>query len=108
MMAYPEPEVDLGVALRTARIVGSGRSDFPNQINNMLAFPGFFRGLLDAREAPGAKPAPVTREMKLAAAHAIANVVTRDELNDDYILPSVFDRRVVFDVAQAVVRAAQG
>jgi len=108
MMAYPEPEVDLGAALRMARIVGSGRSDFPNQINNMLCFPGFFRGLLDAHDAPGARPAPVTREMKLAAAHAIANVVTRDELNDDYILPSVFDRRVVSDVAQAVVRAAQG
>ncbi len=108
MMAYPEPEVDLGVALRMARIVGSGRSDFPNQINNMLAFPGFFRGLLNAHDTPGAKPAPVTREMKLAAAHAIAEVVTRDELNDDYIIPSVFDRRVVGDVAQAVVRAAQG
>ncbi len=107
MMAYPEPEVDLGVALRMARIVGSGRSDFPNQINNMLAFPGFFRGLLDAHDAPGARPAPVTRAMKLAAAHAIAEVVTRDELNDDYIIPSVFDRRVVTDVAQAVVRAAQ-
>lgn len=107
MMAYPEPEVDLGAAMRLARIVGSGRSDFPNQINNMLAFPGFFRGLLDARDAPNARPAPVSRAMKLAAAQAIADVVTRDELNDDYILPSVFDRRVVADVARAVVLAAQ-
>ena len=107
MMAYPQPEVDLGVALRVARIVGSGRSDFPNQINNMLCFPGFFRGLLDAHDAPGAQAAPVSKEMKLAAARAIAEVVTRDEINDDYIIPSVFDRRVAPAVAQAVVRAAQ-
>jgi malate dehydrogenase (oxaloacetate-decarboxylating) len=106
MMAYPHPEVDLGAALRVARVVGSGRSDFPNQISNMLAFPGFFRGLLDAREAPGAKNFPVTVAMKLAAAHAIADVVGRDELHDDYIVPSVFDRRVTPAVAAAVVRAA--
>ena len=100
MMAYPEPEVSIAEASKIARIVATGRSDFPNQINNMLCFPGFFRGLLDAR-ATG-----VTQEMKLAAARAIADLVARDELNDDYIIPSVFNRRVARAVATAVVASA--
>ena len=100
MMAYPEPEVSIVEASKIARIMATGRSDFPNQINNMLCFPGFFRGLLDAR-ATG-----VTQEMKLAAARAIADLVARDELNDDYIIPSVFNRRVARAVAKAVVDSA--
>ena len=100
MMAYPEPEVSIAEATEVARIVATGRSDFPNQINNMLCFPGFFRGLLEAR-AFG-----VTQEMKLAAARAIADLVAREELNDDYIIPSMFNRRVAAAVAAAVVASA--
>lgn len=84
-----------------ARIIATGRSDFPNQLNSMLCFPGFFRGLLDAR-AKG-----VSEAMKLAAAHAIADVIGREELHEDYIIPSVFDRRVANSVAAAVIHAAQ-
>jgi malate dehydrogenase (oxaloacetate-decarboxylating) len=101
MMAYPQPEVDLNEAMEVARVFASGRSDFPNQINNMLCFPGFFRGLLDAR----ASQVDVT--MKIAAAQAIADIIGRDEIHEDYLVPSVFDRRVAKAVAQAVVHAAQ-
>jgi malate dehydrogenase (oxaloacetate-decarboxylating) len=101
MMAFPEPEVELGGAAEVARIIASGRSDYPNQINNMLCFPGFFRGLLDARATQ------VNTAMKLAAAQAIADVVGRDEIHEDYLVPSVFDRRVAKAVASAVVNAAK-
>lgn len=99
-MANPEPEVSPASISKIARIVATGKSDFPNQINNMLCFPGFFRGLLDAR-ASG-----VNDEMKIAAAIAIAEVIGRDELHEDYLIPSVFDRRVAKAVAHAVTSAA--
>lgn len=100
-MANPQPEVEPGSIEGIARIVATGKSDFPNQINNMLAFPGFFRGLLDARAVK------VNDEMKLAAARAIADVVGPDELHEDYFIPSVFNRRVAPAVARAVVQAVQ-
>ena len=92
-MANPTPEIDPVIASRHAAVVATGRSDFPNQINNVLAFPGFFRGLLDA----GASD--ITPEMLVAAAEAIANRVADDELNASYIIPSVFDPHVAADVA---------
>ena len=92
-MANPTPEIDPAIASRHAAVVATGRSDFPNQINNVLAFPGFFRGLLDA----GASD--ITPEMLVAAAEAIANRVADDELNASYIIPSVFDPQVAADVA---------
>ena len=100
-MANPQPEVDPASIEKIARVIATGKSDYPNQLNNMLAFPGVFRGLLDARADS------VTSEMKLAAAQAIAGIVGRDELNEDYIIPSVFNRRVAGEVARAVVKAAQ-
>src|SRR6478735_12143084 len=99
-MANPTPEIDPVVASKHAAVVATGRSDFPNQINNVLAFPGFFRGLLDAGAAD------LTPEMLVAAAEAIANRVADDELNASYIVPSVFDPHVAADVAAAVVAAA--
>ncbi|GAB3619757.1 NAD-dependent malic enzyme [Glutamicibacter endophyticus] len=99
-MANPDPEVDPEVAGRHAAVVATGRSDFPNQINNVLAFPGFFRGLLDAGVAD------ITDSMLLAAADAIAARVGQDELNPGFIIPSVFDTQVAGDVAAAVVRAS--
>ena len=100
-MANPYPEVEPHGIENIARVIATGKSDFPNQINNMLAFPGVFRGLLDSR-ATG-----INETMKLAAAHAIAGVVGVDELNEDYIIPSVFNRRVAGAVSRAVVKAAQ-
>jgi malate dehydrogenase (oxaloacetate-decarboxylating) len=100
-MANPTPEVDPDGAQRYARVVATGRSDYPNQVNNVLCFPGLFRGVLDARARH------ITRQMKLAAAHALAAVVEPDELAADYIIPSVFNRRVVDAVAVAVIRAAE-
>src|SRR5215211_6875794 len=100
-MANPTPEVMPDEAGPYVRIMATGRSDFPNQINNVLAFPGIFRGALDAG-APR-----ITEEMKLAAAHGIANVVTEDDLTEDYIIPSVFDRDVAPAVAEAVVQEAR-
>jgi malate dehydrogenase (oxaloacetate-decarboxylating) len=82
-------------------VVATGRSDFPNQINNVLVFPGFFRGLLDARART------VTDEMKAAAAHGIAALVGKDELGPDMIVPSVFDRRVAPAVSVAVQQAVE-
>src|SRR5688500_20006029 len=82
------------------KLMGTGRPDYPNQINNVLAFPGIFRGALDAR-AP-----KITEEMKLAAARGIAEVVTDDELAEDYIVPSVFNRDVSAAVASAVAEKA--
>ena len=95
-LANPDPEVDPTAAARTAAVVATGRSDYPNQINNVLAFPGFFRGMLDS----GAHV--ITDECMLAAAHAIAEAVTPDELNASYIVPSVFDPHVATAVAAAV------
>ena len=100
-VAHPQPEVDAEAILESVRVIATGRSDFPNQLNNMLCFPGFFRGLLDSR-ASGVNDA-----MKLAAAQAIADVIGRDELHEDYVIPSVFDRRVAKAVASAVAGAAQ-
>ena len=101
-LANPEPEVDPAEATKHAAVVATGRSDFPNQINNVLAFPGVFRGLLDARSAE------ITPLMLLAAAKALAGVVTDDELNAAYIMPSVFHADVHGAVAAAVGRAAGG
>ncbi|MEX5299828.1 NAD-dependent malic enzyme [Kocuria sp. CPCC 205292] len=100
-MANPDPEIDPGVAAEHAAVVATGRSDFPNQINNVLAFPGLFRGLLDA----GASD--ITTDMLVAAAQAIADCVAEDELNASYIVPSVFDQHVAPAVAEAVQRVAQ-
>jgi malate dehydrogenase (oxaloacetate-decarboxylating) len=101
-LANPEPEVDPAEATRYAAVVATGRSDFPNQINNVLAFPGVFRGLLDAHSAE------ITPTMLLAAARALAGVVSDDELNAAYIVPSVFHAEVHHAVAAAVRRAAGG
>lgn len=101
-LANPDPEVDPLEAQRYVAVVGTGRSDFPNQINNVLAFPGVFRGLLDA----GAHE--VTDAMLVAAAKAIADTVHPDELNSSYIVPSVFDQAVAPAVANAVRAAASG
>jgi malate dehydrogenase (oxaloacetate-decarboxylating) len=100
-MANPVPEIQPEQAERHTRVLATGRSDYANQINNVLCFPGFFRGLLDAR-ARG-----VNDEMKIAAAHAIASCVRRSELGPEYIIPSVFNKNVAPTVAREVVRAAQ-
>ncbi|CUU58808.1 malate dehydrogenase (oxaloacetate-decarboxylating) [Parafrankia irregularis] len=99
-MANPDPEIDPEVAHKYARIVATGRSDYPNQINNVLAFPGVFRGALDVRASR------VTEGMKLAAARALADVIA-DELSEDHIIPSVFDARVAPAVSAAVAEAAR-
>ncbi|MEV4333763.1 malic enzyme-like NAD(P)-binding protein, partial [Streptomyces sp. NPDC049597] len=88
------------IARQTAAVVATGRSDFPNQINNVLVFPGVFRGLLDAQSRT------VDTEMMLAAATALADVVTEDELNPNYIIPSVFNDKVAGAVAGSVRAAA--
>lgn len=101
-MANPVPEIMPDEAKAAgARVVGTGRSDFPNQINNVLAFPGIFRGALDCRAKE------INEEMKIAASYAIANLVSEDELNEDYILPSPLDKRVVPAIAEAVIKAAR-
>jgi malate dehydrogenase (oxaloacetate-decarboxylating) len=100
-MANPTPEVMPEEAEPYVRIMATGRSDYPNQINNVLCFPGIFRGALDAG-AP-----EITEEMKLAAAHGIARVVTEDDLSEDYVIPSVFNRDVAPAVADAVVEEAK-
>ncbi len=100
-MANPTPEVPPEQIEGLAAVIATGRSDYPNQINNVLAFPGVFRGALDVR-APA-----ITEEMKVAAAHAIAAVIPRDELSADYIIPSVFNRKVTRRVARAVAEAAR-
>ncbi|WP_376783473.1 NAD-dependent malic enzyme [Miniimonas arenae] len=100
-LANPTPEIDPAIAARHAAVVASGRSDFANQINNVLAFPGVFRGLLDARSNT------VNDEMLLAAARALAAVVTPEELNPTYVIPSVFHPEVHETVAEAVRRAAE-
>ncbi len=99
-MANPTPEIMPDAAAPVAAVVATGRSDFPNQVNNLLSFPGIFRGALDVRASR------ITERMKLAAAYAIASMVTDDERSADYIIPSVFDPRVVDIVAKAVADAA--
>ncbi|MCH7686711.1 MAG: NAD-dependent malic enzyme [Planctomycetes bacterium] len=100
-LANPDPEITPEEANPYARVMATGRSDYPNQINNVLCFPGLFRGLLDVRARR------ITEEMKIAAAHAIAGVISDDEILADYIIPSVFDRRVAKAVADAVSTAAE-
>ncbi len=101
-MANPTPEIMPDEAKRAgAKIVGTGRSDFPNQINNVVAFPGIFRGALDVRASA------ITENMKIAAAYAIASLVDDDKLNEDYILPYAFDPRIKDTVANAVADAAR-
>ena len=96
-MANPSPEIMPDTAKAAgARIVGTGRSDFPNQVNNVVAFPGIFKGALEGRAAQ------ITEEMKLAAAHAIADLVAPEELKEDHILPMAFDPRIADVVAEAV------
>jgi malate dehydrogenase (oxaloacetate-decarboxylating) len=99
-LANPDPEIDPLEAQKHAAVVATGRSDYPNQINNVLAFPGVFRGLLDAQART------ITDSMLLAAADAIADVVTPDQLNASFIVPSVFDSQVAPAVAEAVRKAA--
>ena len=99
-MANPTPEIMPEEAVPYVRIMATGRSDYPNQINNVLAFPGIFRGALDCQASD------INEEMKLAAAYAIADVIKRDELNEDYIIPGVFNPKIVESVAQAVAKAA--
>ena len=100
-MANPTPEIMPAEALEAgAAVVGSGRSDFDNQINNVLAFPGIFRGALDARASA------ITEDMKLAAAYGIASLIGEDELRPDYIIPGAFDKRVAQVVAKAVYDCA--
>lgn len=100
-MANPVPEIMPDMALKAgAAVVGTGRSDFPNQINNVLAFPGIFRGALDVRARD------INEEMKMAASHAIASIVSEEELSREYILPKAFDERIGRTVARAVAEAA--
>lgn len=101
-MANPVPEIMPDIA-KTAgvRVMGTGRSDYPNQINNVLAFPGIFKGALSVRATD------INEEMKLAAAKAIAGIISDDELNEEYIIPDAFDKRVVEAVANAVAQAAR-
>ena len=101
-MANPVPEIMPDLAKNAgAAVVGTGRSDFPNQINNVLAFPGIFRGALDVRAKD------INDEMKVAAAYAIAGLVEEDKLSPDYIIPNAFDKRVSKAVAEAVAEAAR-
>ena len=101
-MANPTPEIMPEEAAKGgARVIATGRSDYPNQINNVLVFPGIFRGALDARATD------ITEEMKLAAARAIAAIVTEEELTEDYIIPGAFDKRVAPAVANAVMECAK-
>ena len=101
-MSNPVPEIMPDLAKEAgAAVVGTGRSDFPNQINNVLAFPGIFRGALDVRASD------INEEMKIMAAQAIASLVSDDELNPDYIIPKAFDERVGKTVAEFVAKAAR-
>lgn len=100
-MANPNPEIYPNIARESgAKVVGTGRSDYPNQVNNVLAFPGIFRGALDVRATH------INEEMKVAAVYAIANLVTDDELSSEYVIPGPFDKRVAPEVAAAVAKAA--
>ena len=99
-LANPDPEIMPEETEGLASVTATGRSDYPNQINTVLVFPGIFRGALDARAHE------INETMKLAAAHALAAVISQDELSPDYIIPSVFNKRVSKEVASAVARAA--
>ncbi|MDN9008437.1 NAD(P)-dependent malic enzyme [Brevibacillus laterosporus] len=100
-MANPTPEIMPDEAKKAgAAVVGTGRSDFPNQVNNVLAFPGIFRGALDTRATQ------INEEMKLAAVHAIADLIEKDQLHADFVIPAPFDPRVAANVAAAVAKAA--
>ncbi|WP_314000000.1 NAD-dependent malic enzyme [uncultured Paenibacillus sp.] len=99
-MANPQPEIAPEEALPLVRVLATGRSDYPNQINNVLVFPGLFRGALDCRARA------INEPMKLAAARAIASVVSASELNEQYIIPSIFNEHVVAKVRHAVIEAA--
>jgi malate dehydrogenase (oxaloacetate-decarboxylating) len=100
-MANPDPEIAPEKAFKVCRIFATGRSDMPNQINNALAFPGVFKGALAVRAST------INEAMKLAAAHALAHLITKDQLSEEYIVPSLFDKRVVDAVAEAVSEAAR-
>lgn len=96
-MANPVPEIMPDLAKEAgAKVVGTGRSDFPNQVNNVVAFPGIFKGALEGRATQ------ITEEMKLAAANAIAGLVSEEELNENNILPEAFDPRVADTVSKAI------
>ncbi|MBO5078136.1 MAG: NAD-dependent malic enzyme, partial [Oscillospiraceae bacterium] len=100
--ANPTPEIfPEDAKAGGARVIATGRSDFPNQINNVLAFPGIFRGTFDVRASD------INEEMKMAAAQALADLISDDELNEDYIIPAAFDKRVGPAVAKAVAEAAR-
>ncbi|PXW88148.1 malate dehydrogenase (oxaloacetate-decarboxylating) [Streptohalobacillus salinus] len=100
-MANPDPEIKPALAKEAgARVIGTGRSDYPNQVNNVLAFPGIFKGALSVRASD------INEEMKVAAVHAIANIIKPNELTDDYVIPDPFDARVAERVSQAVAQAA--
>jgi malate dehydrogenase (oxaloacetate-decarboxylating) len=99
-MANPIPEIMPEEVARCARVIATGRSDYPNQINNVLCFPGLFRGVLDCNAKE------INNEMLFAAAHAIASIVEKDELREDYIIPSVLNRKVPEKVAYNVREAA--
>ena len=101
-MANPIPEIMPEEAKKGgARVIATGRSDYPNQINNVLVFPGVFRGALDARATD------ITEEMKIAAVYALSEIVTDEEINEEYIIPDVFDERVAKTVAEAVAKKAR-
>ena len=100
-MANPDPEIWPEELKGVARVMATGRSDYPNQINNALCFPGMFRGALDVRATT------INEEMKMAAAQAIASGVPNSDLNEDFIVPSIFDMGVVRRVAREVASAAQ-
>ncbi len=100
-MANPVPEIMYDEAIESGvKIMGTGRSDFPNQINNVLAFPGIFKGALSVRASQ------INEEMKKAAALAIADLITEEELTTEYVIPNPFDKRVAQAVADAVAKAA--
>ncbi|WP_068618707.1 NAD-dependent malic enzyme [Paenibacillus tuaregi] len=99
-MANPQPEIEPEKALPLVSVFATGRSDYPNQINNVLVFPGVFRGALDCRAKV------INEQIKLAAAHAIADVVSDSELNEQYIIPSIFNEKVAMSVRRAVIEAA--
>jgi len=100
-MANPDPEIAPDLAVSHCRVFATGRSDLPNQINNLLAFPGIFRGALDVRARS------INKEMLLGAAEAIASIIPEDTLSEDYVVPSVFDLQVVQRVSRAVAKAAR-
>jgi malate dehydrogenase (oxaloacetate-decarboxylating) len=100
-LSNPNPEIRHELAIKHARVVATGRSDYPNQVNNALCFPGLFRGVLDVRARL------INEEMKLAAAKAIAATVGKNELSEEYVIPSIFNRSVARNVAREVARAAQ-